>query len=94
MRTHELKTWPSPFQDVWDGRKLHEVRVDDRGYAVGDVLVLNEYDPSRASLGALIPRGFTGRKIFAKVTYISYGGTWGLPPNLCVMSIIATERRS
>lgn len=44
-RVHHLKTWPEPFQAVIDGRKRHEVRVDDRGFAVGDVLTLKEWDP-------------------------------------------------
>ncbi len=29
---HELKADPTPFEDVYSGRKMAEVRLDDRGY--------------------------------------------------------------
>lgn len=78
--THELKTWPAPFQAVLDGIKRHEIRVDDRGFAVGDELTLKEWAPS--------PVGhYTGREIDVRVIYITHGGQWGLPANVCVMSI-------
>jgi len=33
MINHDLKTWPDPFQAVWDGKKLFELRLrDDPGY--------------------------------------------------------------
>lgn len=86
-RVHELKTWPEPFQAILDGKKRHEVRVDDRGYMVGDVLVLREWDPSSVSCTVSVPRGFTSRIIRAEVTYVTQAGTWGLPTNLCVISI-------
>jgi hypothetical protein len=82
MKTHELKTWPEPFQAVLDGRKRHEIRVNDRGFAVGDVLELFEYEPHK-------PDGekYTGRTVRVRVTYLTPGGSWGLPAGLCVMSI-------
>jgi hypothetical protein len=42
---HHLKCWPAYFADIRAGRKPFEVRWNDRGYAVGDVLVLKEFDP-------------------------------------------------
>lgn len=81
MRTHVLKTWPAPFAAVLNGSKRHEIRVDDRGYAVGDILHLREWEPN-AYLGRL-----TGREIKVLVTYLTPGGQWGLPTNTCVMSI-------
>lgn len=45
MTTHELKTWPEPFAAMVDGRKAFEIRRDDRNFAVGDALLLREYEP-------------------------------------------------
>lgn len=45
MKTHELKTWPTYFEAVADGRKTFEARRDDRGYEIGDVLHLREWSP-------------------------------------------------
>lgn len=86
MRVHVLKTWPAPYAAVLSGEKKHEIRVDDRAYAVGDVLELVEYDPSPLGTTS-IKRGETGRTLTVRVTYVSPGGTWGLPSNLCVMSV-------
>lgn len=41
MRIHELKTDPKPFDAVYDGRKLCEVRNNDRDFQVGDLLLLH-----------------------------------------------------
>lgn len=82
MAVHELKTWPEFFQAILDGKKRHEIRINDRGFAVGDELALFEYEPEK-------PDGekYTGRVHSVRVTYITHGGNWGLPVNVCVMSI-------
>lgn len=59
---HELKTWPEYFKAVCEGRKTFEIRKNDRGFKVGDVLDLREYDP--------IGQGYTGQSIRMEVTYI------------------------
>jgi hypothetical protein len=92
-RSHDLKTWPEPFQAVREGRKRYEIRHDDRGFAVGDTLVLREWNPSPISNGVFSqPWGFTNLSLTVRVTYITPGGAWGLPQNLCVMSIEPVER--
>jgi hypothetical protein len=40
---HDLKCWPEPFAAILSGEKRHEIRRDDRGFKVGDVLRLREY---------------------------------------------------
>ena len=42
--THELKTLPQYFWEVWNGNKTFEIRKDDRDYKVGDKLRLLEFN--------------------------------------------------
>lgn len=81
MATHRLKTWPEPFQALWDGRKAAEFRRDDREprYEVGDWLHLIEYDPERGY--------FLDRMIAARVTDIRRGGAFGIPEGYCMLSL-------
>lgn len=66
MKTHDLKTVPPYFDDVAGGAKTFEVRRDDRGFAVGDVLRLREWAPVPGrGLG-----DYTGREVFRRVTYV------------------------
>jgi hypothetical protein len=64
-RTHELKSWPEYFKPVQDGRKTFELRRDDRDFAVGDVLLMREWDPER--------KEYTGNEIRRSVTYVLRG---------------------
>lgn len=78
MRLHELKTSRQPFQAMVDGRKTHELRQDDRGYAVGDLLILREYDPDQ---------GYFDRCLLVLVMYITRDCP-GLLPGHIVMSTL------
>lgn len=60
--THDLKIQPQYFRDVCNGTKTFEVRKDDRGYKVGDKLVLNEWSETAGC--------YTGAGIVMRVTYI------------------------
>jgi hypothetical protein len=82
---HELKCWPDSFQATAEGRKTHEVRRnDDRRFAAGDRLYLREWIPEN---GAGDGRSYTGRVLSVEVTYITGGGTFGLPSDVDVLSI-------
>ncbi len=74
--THQLKTWPSFFDAIKNGRKTFEIRIDDRGFECGHTLNLREFNP-------LIGR-FTGRSIKRKITYIT---DFEQKPKYVVMSI-------
>ena len=65
MATHELKTTQPHFDAVADGAKRVEIRWNDRGFEVGDVLILREYDATKSAL--------TGRYIEVRVTHILRG---------------------
>lgn len=92
MKTHDLKTWPAPFAAILSGAKRYEIRKDDRGFAVGDELVLREWQPSTGYEGFQLFAHYTGREIRARVTYKTSGGEWGLPVGLCVLGIEVTTR--
>lgn len=90
MREHKLKTWPAPFQLVWDGVKTYEIRVNDRDFGVGDRLRLLEFQPEDPLKFEI--EGYSGRWIRAEVTCMTPGGTWGLPAGMCVLGIRVVER--
>lgn len=59
--THDLKIRSEFFEAVRSGVKRFEIRRNDRGYKVGDLLCLHETD------GA----GYTGRSVAKFVSYIT-----------------------
>lgn len=78
MKTHELKTTQPHFEHVRSGVKRAEIRRDDRGFAVGDVLVLKEYDPATDS--------YSGREVEVRVTHV-LAGYEALAPGFVMLSI-------
>lgn len=82
---HQLKTWPLYFRSIWQGKKQFEIRKNDRGFAVGDILHLREWGPGAGD--------YTGRWIGAQVTYMIQG-EFGLPDDVSVMSIDVKEKHS
>lgn len=62
MRRHELKSWPAFFAGLVDGTKTAEVRLNDRDFREGDVLVLREYDLSSDR--------FTGREQVRRISRV------------------------
>lgn len=45
MTTHYLKCWPIFFFEVASGMKTFEIRKNDRDFRVGDIIVLQYWDP-------------------------------------------------
>ena len=62
---HDLKLWPEYFDVVASGVKSFEVRKNDRKFAVGDELLLREWEPRTES--------YTGRVTRKRVTYMAHG---------------------
>lgn len=79
MTEHHVKCDPPAFEATVMGEKVHEIRVDDRDYLAGDVIVLHEYDRETGV--------FYSRSARLLITYKSRGGTYGIPERLCVLSI-------
>lgn len=63
-KVHSLKSWPPFFDAILRGEKKHELRRwDDRHFEVGDVLQLNEFDPSN--------QRYTDRYCLVRVSYVT-----------------------
>ena len=57
---HELKIYKKYFNAILDGRKKFEIRRNDRGFQVGDNVILREWDNIK----------YSGRTIYATITYV------------------------
>lgn len=96
QKRHLLKTWPAQFEAMWRRDKRFEYRRNDRGFKLGDILLLEEWDPSHRVQrnpisGVAVYGGYTSRTITAEVTYIAEG-TFGIPPGFVVMSLKFLDR--
>jgi hypothetical protein len=80
MKNHDLKIWPEYFTAMMFGNKSFEIRENDRDFKVGDYLTLREYGPKT--------KEYTGRVLTRQITYIFDGGSFGIPENMVVMSVI------
>lgn len=83
-RTHELKTDPKVFEAVWRGVKTFEIRKNDRGFQVGDELLLRETEWSGTAMFEGAPLVYTGRTISKIVSHVLTG--YGLDNLWCCLS--------
>ncbi len=99
---HELKTWPEFWDAVDRGEKTFEVRKDDRGFQVGDVLALQRWQPleeTPSMNGTYTDRygvhlNWVDRakgEIRVSVTYKMPGGRFGIDPAFCVLGFKKVE---
>lgn len=91
-KAHELKTDPEVFQLVKRGEKTFEIRKDDRGFAVGDVLHLREtaYSGTQMRDGAALI--YTGDELRVRVLSILRGPVYGLADGWVIMGIARTHQ--
>jgi len=87
MKTHELKTDKQVFDEVASGRKTFEIRKDDRGFEVGDFLVLRKTLRTGEEMKQGWPLEYVGPPIYVYVTYILRGPIYGLADGWVIMSI-------
>lgn len=81
---HILKTDPAVFQAVADGAKTYEIRLNDRGYAVGDELLLRETTHTGAEIAIGATLEYTGREITKHVGHVL--GGYGLKDDWVILS--------
>ena len=64
MKKIEKKVWPEYFQEIFDGKKTFELRLNNFNINEGDTLVLKEWDPKT--------KDYTGRELEKKVGYVGH----------------------
>ena len=86
MATHALKTWPEYFEHLLYGLKTFELRKDDRGFQIGDKLLLQEYDPHGQE--------YSGREIEKTIIHLlrhrpkaGCAAEFGLSPGYVILSL-------
>lgn len=76
-KIHDLKITPLHFEAVLAEKKKAELRQNDRGFGVGDVLILREWDDK-----------YSGRVTLVKITHLlDVGGFLIAGDNWVVISI-------
>lgn len=78
---HELKILPEFFNAVTAGIKNFELRFNDRGFEVGDTVILMEWKNGK----------YTGRRYFIEISYILEDAWVGLQPGFCIFSWVPEE---
>ncbi len=73
---HDVKVSWMYFEDVLSGKKPFELRWDDRGYAVGDTLLLKEVRDG----------AYTGRSCQKLITF-KLSEFEGLVPGWCILGL-------
>lgn len=92
-KMHVLKTVDQYWDDVKSGKKTFEVRLNDRAFQAGDVLVLRRVN--KEGHPNTLPEDNTG--IFAnsdltfRVSYLMQGGQFGIEPRYCVLGLEPME---
>jgi len=87
MRWHELKTDPDVFDAVALGLKTFEIRKDDRGFKVGDGLLLRRTRASGLAMKNGAALEYTGEEERRVITHILAGPVYGLAEGWVILSI-------
>ena len=74
---HELKTYPKYFEETLKDNKSFECRLDDRGFQVGDIVVLREWDNIK----------YSGREIRGEIKYILDDSFIGISKGYVIFSL-------
>ena len=77
MTVHEVKILPIYFEPVLKGIKTFEIRKNDRGYHVGDSILLKEWEGDH----------YSGREALFDITYLLENYE-AIPKDYVIMSIV------
>lgn len=78
MKIHELKIDPKYYKEVLAGFKKVELRFNDRNFRMGDILYLNEFNPTT--------KRYTGGQVRRKITQV-YKDLPGLKENYVLLQM-------
>lgn len=84
MKTHTLKCDPAAYEATVRCLKTFEIRKDDRGFEVGDLLHLQETKWSGIEMRAGAPLEYTTRNLTVRVTHKLTG--YGITDGWCCLS--------
>ena|ERR1700733_1682712 len=91
-KEHELRSWPEFFKPIKEGTRTHELRRNDREFAVGDTLVLREFDPkTQIYTGEQCRVAITSITSFSQPCAVSGEA---LNPDFCVLSVRRVHQES
>ena len=80
---HELKTYPKYFNETLKGNKPFECRLNDRGFQIGDTVILREWDNIK----------YSGREIKGKIKYILDDKFIGVAKGYVIFSLDIIEMK-
>lgn len=82
--THALKTWKLYYELQEQGKKLFELRKDDRDYKIGDIFLSQEFDNTMNE--------YTRRETAYRITYILRDAEiFGLKQGYCILQLSQIE---
>ena len=87
MTVHDLKTDSEVFDAVARGEKTFEIRIDDRGFAVGDCLLLRRTLHTGEQMHFGSPLVYTGEYVTRTITHILRGPIYGLRSGWAILSL-------
>lgn len=85
MQFHDLKCFRESFEAIRDGTKTAEFRRDDRGFSVGDVLVLRSGSPADNAQGFVYHESAPPELV--RITHIVRGPDFGIPEGFAMLSV-------
>lgn len=90
MNVHDLKTDSKAFHNTVVGNKRFEIRLNDRNFKFGDILILRETAFTGEQMRkhpSNYPFRYTGSFAVVRVTNLLHGPIYGLENGWCIMSV-------
>ena len=87
---HELKLWPAYFEDVESDLKGFELRNNDRGFKVGQIIKFQEFKPN-PTYDWDKSGYYTGRETIKKIKYILGDNNAGIETGYVILGITDTR---